>query len=182
MTRHSILKKTFLYKHIYRPYRAKQEKAVADRKHTIFMQYGAQVLVHFAKSMQQAGLDYWLEFGTLLGAYRDGTFVPNELDLGLLAGCPTDLQGAHPEWIPSSTRVPRCRRQQHGADIRVQRCYARCHVLHSIRRRNVVLRSILRPLEVRIGQTLLSSGYSPSLQAIYIGQNNLPEHRDECSC
>ena len=81
MTRHSILKKTFLYKHIYRPYRVKQEKAVADRKHTIFMQYGAQVLVHFAKSMQQAGLDYWLEFGTLLGAYRDGTFVPNELDL-----------------------------------------------------------------------------------------------------
>jgi len=81
MTRHSILNKTFLYKHIYRPYRVKQEKAVADRKHTIFMQYGAQVLVHFAKSMQQAGLDYWLEFGTLLGAYRDGTFVPNELDL-----------------------------------------------------------------------------------------------------
>ena len=77
----TLLKKTFLYKHIYIPYRKKQEKAIADRKHTIFVQHGSEVLIHFAKCMQEAGLNYWLEFGTLLGAYRDGAFVPNELDL-----------------------------------------------------------------------------------------------------
>ena len=81
MNLRSLIKKTFLYRHIYQPYRVKREKADANRKHAIFVQHGAEVLVRFAKCMQEEGLDYWLEFGTLLGAYRDGAFVPNELDL-----------------------------------------------------------------------------------------------------
>lgn len=77
----SLIKKTFLYKHIYHPYRVRREKAISQNKHALFVRHGAAVLVHFVKCMQEAELDYWLEFGTLLGAYRDGDFVPNEQDL-----------------------------------------------------------------------------------------------------
>jgi hypothetical protein len=77
----SIFKKTLFYKHIYHPYRVRKEKAFFARQHAVFIRHGAEALIHFAQCMQEAGLDYWLEFGTLLGAYRDGDFVPNETDL-----------------------------------------------------------------------------------------------------
>ena len=79
----TLIKKSWLYKGIYQPYRFRQEKAIEDRKHTIFVEHGADALIHFAQCMQKSGIDYWLEFGTLLGAFRDGAFVPNELDLDI---------------------------------------------------------------------------------------------------
>ena len=48
----SLIKKTFLYKHIYHPYRVRREKAISQNKHALFVRHGAAVLVHFVKCMQ----------------------------------------------------------------------------------------------------------------------------------
>lgn len=79
----TLIKQSWIYKGIYQPYRFRREKAIAEHKHAIFVQYGAETLTHFAQCMQKSGIEYWLEFGTLLGAYRDKAFVPNELDLDI---------------------------------------------------------------------------------------------------
>ena len=51
------------------------------RRRVIFQKEGKNLLRLFVKTMEESGLTYWLEFGTLLGAYRDGEFIPNDLDI-----------------------------------------------------------------------------------------------------
>ncbi len=75
------LKKNIFYKKIYHPiYRAiiMKEK---QRMHTLLMQEGEKLLYNFINCMNNNNITYWLEFGTLLGAYRDGNFIPNDVDL-----------------------------------------------------------------------------------------------------
>lgn len=75
------LKKTFLYRKLYYPYRVKEINKINQRKREIFKKEGKNALAQFIKCMDEENISYWLEFGTLLGVYRDGTFVPNEMDL-----------------------------------------------------------------------------------------------------
>lgn len=102
----TLIKKSWIYKGIYQPYRFRQEKAIDKHKHAIFEQFGAETLIHFAQCMQKSGLDYWLEFGTLLGAYRDNAFVPNELDLDIGANL-CDVSQIHQVLIENGFRLVR---------------------------------------------------------------------------
>lgn len=76
-----LLKKNFIYTKIYHPIKVKKVQALYERIHKAFENEGENALRHFVECMHSEGISYWLEFGTLLGAYRDGCFVPNELDL-----------------------------------------------------------------------------------------------------
>ena len=76
-----ILKRTLLYKYVYYPYSVKKSKERKQRMHETFVKEGKNVLKAFVECMNANHITYWLEYGSLLGAYRDGDFVPNELDL-----------------------------------------------------------------------------------------------------
>ena len=76
-----LLKNTFLYKKIYYPRVEKKRNAWKSKIREAFLKEGENALREFVNCMNNEGITYWLEFGSLLGAYRDGAFVPNELDL-----------------------------------------------------------------------------------------------------
>lgn len=48
-----------------------------------FKQNGEKVLLQAKKALDSINLNYWLDFGTLLGAYRDNALLPNDLDIDL---------------------------------------------------------------------------------------------------
>ena len=76
-----FIKSTWLYKNIYYPNRVKKIKKIYQEKRDIFIKEGENALRAFVDCMNKNGITYWLEFGSLLGAYRDGDFVPNEIDI-----------------------------------------------------------------------------------------------------
>lgn len=76
-----LLKRTFLYKKVYLPWKKGKVEKLLDERREIFQREGEGLLKVFVESMDASGLTYWLEFGTLLGAYRDGDFIPNDLDI-----------------------------------------------------------------------------------------------------
>lgn len=83
MSLDSLLRKTFLFKRIYKPLvldprKARQKKEVSE----LFRKNGVEFLSSFIKAME--GIEWWLEFGTLLGKHRDNDFIKgdNDLDFG----------------------------------------------------------------------------------------------------
>lgn len=83
MNLRSFLSKSLIYKYIYHPIKLKQIRQWQENRHQLFVENGAEVLRRFVECMEQNGITYWLEFGSLLGVYRDGEFVPNERDLDI---------------------------------------------------------------------------------------------------
>ena len=77
----NILKKTYLYRNVYHPYVASQVEASVRRRHSLLLREGATLLYEFILCCTDMQIPYWLEFGTLLGAYRDGAFIQNDTDL-----------------------------------------------------------------------------------------------------
>ncbi len=76
-----IVKQTIIYKWLYQPLSSrKNRKLIADRR-LLFLNEGYTLLRDFVECMEKDSIPYWLEYGTLLGAYRDGAFIPNELDI-----------------------------------------------------------------------------------------------------
>ena len=57
------------------------------RRKFAMKKYGEESIAQFSKVASQHHLDYWLAFGTLLGAYREKGFIPFDCDLdtGMLA-------------------------------------------------------------------------------------------------
>ena len=76
-----IAKSTWLYKYIYYPYKVNKYKKKFKSKRSIFIKEGENALKAFVDCMNKNEITYWLEFGSLLGVYRDGSFVPNEIDI-----------------------------------------------------------------------------------------------------
>ena len=79
----SLIKRTPFYSYMYLPYSQKKRNKIKGIRHELFVKEGLNALRLFSESMNEAGIKYWMEFGTLLGAYRDNDFVPNELDLDM---------------------------------------------------------------------------------------------------
>ena len=46
-----------------------------------FHKYGLELLSRFTIACEKASVENWLEFGTLLGAYRDGDFIAHDFDI-----------------------------------------------------------------------------------------------------
>jgi len=51
------------------------------KRNKVLLNYGREVLVDFDKACQEGDKEYWLEFGTLLGAIREQNFISNDLDI-----------------------------------------------------------------------------------------------------
>ena len=77
----SLLKKTSLYNKIYHPYRVRQEQIRFQKRIQNFEKGGLILLEKFAAIMDNKGIPYWLEFGSLLGAFRDNAFIKNDFDI-----------------------------------------------------------------------------------------------------
>lgn len=52
----------------------------------LFHKHGKQVFLEFKQVLDSLGCFFWLDFGTLLGAYREQDFIPhdNDIDIGML--------------------------------------------------------------------------------------------------
>ena len=75
-----IIKKSILYR-LYRTYKKKRSKKYIDLKSSYFKKEGVETLKFFVDALHAEGVQFWLEFGTLLGYYREHDFIPYDLDL-----------------------------------------------------------------------------------------------------
>ena len=57
---------------------------------------GAKVLEKYAEAMESAGIDYWLDYGSLLGAVREHDFIKNDedIDTGVINTSPSAIKSA----------------------------------------------------------------------------------------
>ena len=58
----------------------KQQEAKALRKQYFNLE-AVELLQHFSQALNAQGITYWLEFGTLLGYYREHDFIKHDDDL-----------------------------------------------------------------------------------------------------
>ena len=75
-----ILKKTSLYRW-YHQRQVQKECEMFDRRNKNFLMDGEELLNVFSEKMNNSGILFWLEFGSLLGFYRDNDFIQHDCDL-----------------------------------------------------------------------------------------------------
>lgn len=76
-----FLRNTALYKKTYSPYVERKMQRINAVKADAFKKGGLSLLTDFAELMNNNAIIYWLEFGSLLGAYRDCNFIKNDNDI-----------------------------------------------------------------------------------------------------
>ncbi len=62
------------------PFVNKRRKKEKEARHSDFLHNGQDLLARFNSAMKNAGIDYWLDFGTLLGAYREHGLIKHDMD------------------------------------------------------------------------------------------------------
>lgn len=75
-------KNPFLIKTV-RPLWRFYEHLLHKHERYVFRKNAYSVLNHFAQACNNHGVKFWLEFGTLLGAYRENGFIPHDFDLDI---------------------------------------------------------------------------------------------------
>jgi lipopolysaccharide cholinephosphotransferase len=70
----SFLQKKWAKHCLKKDYKARQK---------ILHLYGLEALQAFKDACQECGTEYWLEFGSLLGAFRNGSFIPHDIDIDM---------------------------------------------------------------------------------------------------
>lgn len=80
----TLLKKTFIYK-LYRQRNINKEKEILAIRNKYFRQEGAEVMQKLASSLNDNNILFWLDYGTLLGYYRNKDFIKhdNDIDIGI---------------------------------------------------------------------------------------------------
>jgi phosphorylcholine metabolism protein LicD len=53
------------------------------RKHKDFTNYNAEILEKLSCAFEELKINYWLDFGTLLGAVREKKFISHDLDIDI---------------------------------------------------------------------------------------------------
>ena len=75
-----LIRKTY----IYRVYHKKQVEKLArniELRKLYFRKEGELLLTKFTEALNSNGIMFWLEFGTLLGYYREHDFISHDCDL-----------------------------------------------------------------------------------------------------
>lgn len=75
-----LLKKTFLYK-MYRSRKDREYRKKITVFNESFKKEAVDVLRLYSEAMTRNGLVFWLDYGTLLGCYRDHDFIKHDFDL-----------------------------------------------------------------------------------------------------
>ncbi len=75
-----LLKKTYIYK-VYRKRKDKKYKARIRAVNEAFKKEATDVLRLYSDALLKNELVFWLDFGTLLGYYRDHDFIKHDFDL-----------------------------------------------------------------------------------------------------
>ena len=75
-----LLKKTFLYKW-YHKNNLKHEQELHAIRNKYFLAEGEELLRAFAEAMNGGNIQFWLEFGSLLGYYRENDFIKHDCDI-----------------------------------------------------------------------------------------------------
>lgn len=80
-----FLKKTFCYS-IYQKYNLKKLAAENEIRRQYFLNEAEQLFRVLVLVLNEGNVNYWLDYGTLLGCYREGDFIKhdNDLDIGAL--------------------------------------------------------------------------------------------------
>ena len=80
-----LLKKTFVYK-LYRKWleiRERRYLPIKEKRSSFFNQEGVEVLRKFSNALNKDNILFWLDFGTLLGYYREHDFIAHDCDLDI---------------------------------------------------------------------------------------------------
>ena len=78
-----LLKKTILYKW-YHQYNLRKINKENDIRRAYFLEEAEQLLNKLTISLNNSNILFWLDYGTLLGYYRENDFIKhdNDLDIG----------------------------------------------------------------------------------------------------
>ena len=76
----NLLKKTRLYNFILLNLSQRRKRRLLLLKR-YFWEENVEVLSVFSRAMNEAGIVFWLEFGTLLGYYRENDFIAHDCDI-----------------------------------------------------------------------------------------------------
>ncbi|MFT4693935.1 MAG: phosphorylcholine metabolism protein LicD [Francisella sp.] len=60
-----------------------QKKIKIVKIHYRFKCHGADVLIVAKKALDESGVKFWLDFGTLLGYYREKSFIKGDIDIDI---------------------------------------------------------------------------------------------------
>lgn len=75
-----LIKKTYIYK-LYNKRLLRKAKEHREIRKEYFKKEGEILLKQFSSALNKDGIPYWLEFGTLLGYYREHDFIKHDCDL-----------------------------------------------------------------------------------------------------
>lgn len=80
LIRHSVL-----YRRFVKPILHRKEFEWKKKRNSLFKKEAVLVLQSFAKALNSEKIEFWPAFGTLLGIYRDGDFIPFDIDIDVAA-------------------------------------------------------------------------------------------------
>lgn len=75
-----FLKRTFIYKMLQKKHQERRRKQIEYLRHYFWIE-NEEMLSAYSNALNKAGVKFWLEFGTLLGYYRDKDFIPHDMDI-----------------------------------------------------------------------------------------------------
>jgi len=75
-----LLKKTFLYKR-YKDHEIQKKEERRDAVNDAFKREAVDVLRLYSDAMLNNGIVFWIDYGTLLGYYREHDFIKHDFDL-----------------------------------------------------------------------------------------------------
>lgn len=72
-----------LAKILVRPFYRMRLKRDNIKRRQLYLEYAPKLLFHLKKVLEDNKILFWLDFGTLLGAYREHDFIKHDLDLDI---------------------------------------------------------------------------------------------------